>query len=584
MAMPRQAAVRFRGHPLAAALAVAFLLVAGAAVAADGARILRLRHFTGPEHTRIVVDLDRACSYEVRRVEGPDRIAVNLQGAVFVGGGDRAVGDGLVEGIRCNAGDGRAQIVIDLTGRREFRAFSLPPSGDKPDRVVIDIIRGGGTPPPIVEPAPLAAADLAVPGGEAGLGGNAAAPAAGGVSATSGSAANGAMPSGSSEVQVAAAGRVVPLVDGESGETAGAAAATAADESARANPPEAEVAPVTAAGDAAAGAAAEAAIDVVAAEAETDASSRRDEGAGFANDDEPFVVIIDPGHGGNDPGAIRGSLQEKDICLDIGREMARQLEKIPGYRVVLTRDRDRFVPLGKRVEIARQQKGDVFVSVHCNTHPRPAVSGMEVYFLSLQGATDREARELADKENAAGLVGLSPGEEHADLVVDILMDLKMTRVLQDSGRLAASLLTAADRSGVVAGRRVKQAGFQVLKNLAMPSALVEVAYLSNQEDYRLLGDAAGRRRLATAIVAGIQDWRAGTAPARSRTAPVVVARSDGDRWETMYRVRSGDSLWKLADRYGTTMNEIARRNNLSVRQRELRIGQRLRLPGAGARP
>ncbi|MBK9473615.1 MAG: N-acetylmuramoyl-L-alanine amidase [bacterium] len=570
MAMPRQAAVRFRGHPLAAALAVAFLLVAGAAVAADGARILRLRHFTGPEHTRIVVDLDRACSYEVRRVEGPDRIAVNLQGAVFVGGGDRAVGDGLVERIRCNAGDGRAQIVIDLKGRREFRAFSLPPSGGKPDRVVIDIIRGGGTPPPIVEPAPLAAADLAVPGGEAGLGGSAAGVAAGGVST----------PAHSSEVQVAAAGRVVPLVDGESGETAGAAVATPADDSDRANPPEADVAPVTAAGDAAA----DAAVEIVATETEPDASTLPEEGAGFANDDEPFVVIIDPGHGGNDPGAIRGSLQEKDICLDIGREMARQLEKIPGYRVVLTRDRDRFVPLGKRVEIARQQKGDVFVSVHCNTHPRPAVSGMEVYFLSLQGATDREARELADKENAAGLVGLTPGEEHADLVVDILMDLKMTRVLQDSGRLAASLLTAADRSGVVAGRRVKQAGFQVLKNLAMPSALVEVAYLSNQEDYRLLGDASGRRRLANAIVAGIQDWRAGTAPARSRTAPVVAARSESERWETMYRVRSGDSLWKLADRYGTTMNEIARRNNLSVRQRELRIGQRLRLPGAKARP
>ncbi len=570
MAMPRQAAVRFRGHPLVAALAVAFLLAAGAAVAADGARILRLRHFTGPEHTRIVVDLDRACSYEVRRVEGPDRIAVNLQGAVFAGGGDRAVGDGLVERIRCNAGDGRAQIVIDLTGRREFRAFSLPPSGGKPDRVVIDIIRGGGTPPPIVEPVPLAAADAAVPGGEAGLNGSTAAPATG----------NAASPAPSDEVQVAAAGRVVPLVDGEGGEAAGAAATTPAFDGAGANPPEAAVAPVTAPGDAAA----DAAPEVVAGVTEPDTSTRRDDGAGFANDDEPFVVIIDPGHGGNDPGAIRGSLQEKDICLDIGREMARQLEKIPGYRVVLTRDRDRFVPLGKRVEIARQQKGDVFVSVHCNTHPRPVVSGMEVYFLSLQGATDREARELADKENAAGLVGLPPGEEHADLVVDILMDLKMSRVLQDSGRLAASLLTAADRSGVVAGRRVKQAGFQVLKNLAMPSALVEVAYLSNQEDYRLLGDAAGRRRLATAIVAGIQDWRAGTAPARSRTAPVVAARSESERWETMYRVRSGDSLWKLADRYGTTMNEIARRNNLSVRQRELRIGQRLRLPGAGARP
>lgn len=162
------------------------------------------------------------------------------------------------------------------------------------------------------------------------------------------------------------------------------------------------------------------------------------------------------------------------------------------------------------------------------------------------------------------------------------MDLKKTRVLQDSSRLAATLLTAADRSGVVAGRRVKQAGFQVLKNLAMPSALVEVAYLSNQADYRLLGDRDGRRRLATALVAGIRDWR-GSAPAPPRVVAVATA-SGGDRWDIVYRVRSGDSLWKLADRYGTTMNEIARRNKLSERQRELRIGQRLTLPGAGARP
>jgi len=181
-------------------------------------------------------------------------------------------------------------------------------------------------------------------------------------------------------------------------------------------------------------------------------------------------------------------------------------------------------------------------------------------------------------------VGLAPGEDHADLVVDILMDLKMTRVLQDSGRLAAAMLTAADRSGVVAGRRVKQAGFQVLKTLAMPSALVEVAYLSNPEDYRLLGSPSGRRRLADAIVTGLEEWRAGTAPVKMKPEPVIAMRTTSERWETVYKVRSGDSLWKLADRYGTTMNEIARRNNLSARERELRIGQRLRLPNAGARP
>jgi N-acetylmuramoyl-L-alanine amidase len=371
---------------------------------------------------------------------------------------------------------------------------------------------------------------------------------------------------------VAVVAREIPLVEGEA-----AASGAGVNSAAVAGHGEDVIAQIaTAADDAPTGAPADVQeIDETAGEARP---------VDPVESEEPFVVVIDPGHGGDDPGAVRGPLLEKDLCLDIGREVARQLEQLPGYRVVMTRDRDRTVALSRRVDIARREKGDVFLSVHCNTHPRPAVSGMEVYFLSLQGATDREARELADKENAAGLVGLAPGEVHADLVVDILMDLKMTRVLQDSGRLAAALLTAADRSGVVAGRRVKQAGFQVLKTLAMPSALVEVAYLSNPEDHRLLSNATGRRRLAGAIVSGLEEWRAGTVPVKARPGPVIAMRAAGERWENVYKVRSGDSLWKLADRYGTTMNEIARRNNLSERERELRIGQRLHLPNAGLRP
>jgi N-acetylmuramoyl-L-alanine amidase len=548
MDLPRTAAsTRRGGRALALLLALAWLVSAVGVRAAEVPRVLRVRHFSAPDHTRIVLDLDRPASFEVRRVENPDRIAVNIPGAVFDNGDDRPVGDDLVRGLRCNVREDRAQIVIDIVGRREFRAFSLAPVAGKPDRIVIDILRAGGA----LRDEPVPSRPLArdsVPAG---------AQPDGGVPAPA-DAAN-------SPVAAAAAAREVPLVAlDQPAEVAG----VVPDSGAR-------------------GAFAVVTSPDTGTVAEADTSAAPDESPAVTSFDgpvEPFVVVIDPGHGGDDPGAIRGSLFEKDICLDIGREVARQLRKLPGYRVVLTRDRDKFLALGKRVEIARREKGDVFVSVHCNTHPQPAVSGTEVYFVSLQGATDREARELADKENAAGLVGLAPGEEHTDLVVDILMDLKMTRILQDSGRLAASLLTAADRTGLVTGRRVKQAGFQVLKTLAMPSALVEVAYLSNPADARLLADPDGRRKMAAALVAGIEDWRAGTVPQRERTARVVVARGGDDRWDTVYKVRSGDSLWELAARYGTTMNEIARRNNLTERQRELRIGQRLHLPGLGVRP
>jgi N-acetylmuramoyl-L-alanine amidase len=560
MVLPPRAAMAVgrRAHQLVAALWV--LLLASTALA-EGARIVRLRHFSGPEHTRIVLDLDRACSFEVRRVEEPDRIAVNVTGAVFAFAhpGDRTVGDGLVRQIRCNAGDGRAQIVIDLEGRREFRAFSLPPVGDKPDRIVIDVLRAGAAAPPVVTEGPGSGTESVPPPPESRP--------AEGVSGPGGRVVADTTPA-EQDSDGADGGRLAAAVPDAGGPAGGGTGDGAVPDGT--------------------GAAAHDAVG--------DAAAAGDPGNGAATGpgEEPFVVIVDAGHGGDDPGAMRGGLQEKDITLDISREVARQLRRLPGYRVVLTRDRDRFVPLGRRVEIARQQKGDVFVSVHCNTHPRPVVAGMEVYFLTLQGASDREARELADAENAADLVGLPRGEDHPDLVMDILMDLKMTRVLQDSGRLAAALLGAADRSGVVSGRRVKQAEFLVLKNLAMPSALVEVAYLSNDADRRLLGDPAGRRRVAEAIVAGIEDWRRGTTSGLARPAPVVAAaalrqRTDrlerpAEEWPTVYRVRSGDSLWKLADRYGTTMNEIARRNRLSERERELRIGQRLRLPSVGARP
>jgi N-acetylmuramoyl-L-alanine amidase len=282
------------------------------------------------------------------------------------------------------------------------------------------------------------------------------------------------------------------------------------------------------------------------------------------------VIVIDPGHGGMDPGAIRGRLREKDLALDIAREIARLIDTAPGYRAVLTRDGDYFVSLAERVRLAQRAEGDLFLSIHCNTHRKPDVDGMEVYFLSLQGATDREAQELADKENAADLVGLAPDEASDDSVLSILMDLRMTRVLDHSSRLAEAILEVARGSSVVGARKVKQARFQVLRSLAMPSALVEVAYLSNAADRRLLGSPEGRRQLARVVAEGSLRYRGET------FAPALAA---GPRpWSLHYKVRSGDTLWRIASRHGTTITEIRQRNKL--RSEAIRIGQVLSLPAA----
>lgn len=431
--------------------------------AASGPDIVRIRHFTAPDHTRVVLDLSGPGSFEVRRIGGPDRIAVNVLQAGFTGEGSIAVADGLVRRIRRNPGTNRAQVVLDLDHKAEFRSFSLPAADGRPDRIVLDVLRPG-----------------------------------------------------SGEISDSRAGAIP---------------------------------------------------DPVSRPAIVLAPRQR-----------PYMVIIDPGHGGLDPGASRKGLQEKDVVLDISREMARLINALPGYRAQLTRNGDYGLELWQRVDFARRKEGDLFISVHCNTHPRAAVSGMEVYFLSLQGASDREARELADKENAAQLVGLDPASRPDDLVMDILMDLRMSQVLHQSAGLSERLVTAAKSSSVVGGRKVKQAGFHVLKSLAMPSALVEVAYLSNTGDRKLLADKSNRRKIAMVLVEGILDWRRDQQD-RWQIAGVPAEVPSGvevSLWTREYKVRRGDNLYRLALRHGTTVKEISRRNNLE--NRSILVGQLLRLP------
>ncbi|MBK7701720.1 MAG: N-acetylmuramoyl-L-alanine amidase [bacterium] len=281
----------------------------------------------------------------------------------------------------------------------------------------------------------------------------------------------------------------------------------------------------------------------------------------------PVTVVIDAGHGGMDPGAIRKGLREKDVVLAIALELARLVDAREGYRAVLTRKGDYFVSLADRVRIAKEAGGDLFVSVHANTHRNGAINGMEVYLLSQQKATDREARELANKENAADLVGLAPQERDDDAVLTILMDLRLSQVLTQSNRLAEHLLQEARRSRVVAAKKVKQAGFQVLRTLAMPSVLVEVAYLSNRADRALLESAEGRRKLARILCDGVLAWRG------ERPLTEVAKTAE---WQTRYVVRRGDSLSALAQRHRTTVKAIKERNKLKTDR--VMIGQKLLLP------
>jgi N-acetylmuramoyl-L-alanine amidase len=306
-------------------------------------------------------------------------------------------------------------------------------------------------------------------------------------------------------------------------------------------------------------------IDVYRPEKTDGAPGRAESDA--SDEDGDFVLVVDAGHGGLDPGAIRDGVREKDVVLGIAKELKRIVEKREGHRVVLTRDGDYFVSLADRVNRAKEVEGDLFLSIHANTNDRSALSGMEVYFLSRGRAEDREAQALADRENAADMVGLAPEEHEDDDVLEILMDLRSSRVLTSSNRLADQILAAARRSGVLEAREVKQEVFRVLQSLAMPSTLIETAYLSNDEDRALLTTKAGRSRVAGVIADGVFAYLGETRVAAPAGPPV---------WSTRYRVRRGDTLWTLARRHETTVVEIRRHNDLSDDM--LAVGQHLTLP------
>ena len=220
-----------------------------------------------------------------------------------------------------------------------------------------------------------------------------------------------------------------------------------------------------------------------------------------------FIVAIDPGHGGEDPGAIGyHRLQEADVVLSIAKKLKAQLDDVPGVSAVLTRDGDYFVPLRKRIDIARRYQADLFISIHCNASRDRGATGTEVYFLSLTGATDESARSLAEKENAADLVGGIPPETGDDLL-SILFDLRQNDTIRRSSEVAEILLddVAADTRLVTRG--VKQAGFVVLKAPEIPSVLVETAFITNPREAAILKDAQFQAKFAEHLAQGVLSFK-----------------------------------------------------------------------------
>ena len=217
-----------------------------------------------------------------------------------------------------------------------------------------------------------------------------------------------------------------------------------------------------------------------------------------------IVVVVDAGHGGEDPGASGpAGTHEKDVTLAIAQALAARLNAQPGMRAVLTRDRDHFVPLRERMERGRAAHADLFVSIHADSVRDRAIAGASVYTLSDRGASSEAAHWLADRENAADLKG---GVSLADVnrnLASVLLDLSQAATMGASVEAADQVLSALDTVGAVRKRIVQHAGFVVLKSPDLPSMLIETAYISNPAEERNLRDAAYQARLAGAIESGV---------------------------------------------------------------------------------
>jgi N-acetylmuramoyl-L-alanine amidase len=230
-----------------------------------------------------------------------------------------------------------------------------------------------------------------------------------------------------------------------------------------------------------------------------------------------IIVAVDPGHGGEDPGAIgRRGTYEKTVALAIARKLKSALDAETGMRVMLTRDGDYFVPLASRVEKARRVQADLFVSIHADAFTTSSARGSSVFALSEHGATSAAARWLAQHENQADLIGGVDLDARDPMLARTLLDLSQTAQISDSLRVGRSVLDDIGAVNPLHKGFVEQAGFAVLKAPDIPSILVETGFISNPEEEQKLRSEAHQRRLAESIRAGVRRYFA-TNPALSRT-------------------------------------------------------------------
>lgn len=287
-----------------------------------------------------------------------------------------------------------------------------------------------------------------------------------------------------------------------------------------------------------------------------------------------IIVVVDAGHGGEDPGAIGpNKLYEKHVVLAISKELAAMINAEPGFKAILSRKGDYYVPLHTRRDFAREQRADLFVSIHADAFHKAQANGASVFALSLSGATSETARFLAASENQVDLIG---GVRDVDLegksddVRTALVDLVMKATLQSSLDVGDQVLKNMGRVARLHKKDVEQAGFLVLKSPDVPSILVETGFISNPGEAKRLSTKSYRRKMARQIFNGIRQYFYQAPPVDS----YVAWRKKGGILE--YTISSGDTLSGIALKHKSSVAAIRAHNNL--KNDKIRVGQRIMIP------
>jgi len=289
------------------------------------------------------------------------------------------------------------------------------------------------------------------------------------------------------------------------------------------------------------------------------------------NDRRDIIIAIDAGHGGEDPGALGpGRLREKDVVLAIAKELAALFERDRGFSPTLIRSGDYYVSLKGRRDLARERQADLFVSVHADAFNRKEANGASVYALSTRGATSTTASYLAQRENAADLVGGVRLGDKDEMLAGVLADLSMTSTLDASLNMGGAVLGEMGGVARLHKRQVEQAAFVVLKSPDIPSILVETGFISNPGEARKLADPAYRQRMARAIHRGIRSWFISHPP------PGTMLAYEKRRGGRQYRIARGDTLSGIAARFNVSVSDLKSFNQLA--DNRILVGQTLKIP------